>query len=87
MENPMGKLITVEQAYIAMFEYWLEVYKRTNSDEIGNVLSELSILEDGSSADPAAIKDWSRVVDKVVKGKYDINLKSYLSKNKGANSS
>jgi len=75
MENPMDKLITVEQAYIAMFEYWLEVYKRTNSDEIGNVLSELSILEDGSSADPAAIKDWSRVVDRVVKGKYDIKFK------------
>ena len=71
----MDKLITVEQAYIAMFEYWLEVYKRTNSDEIGNVLSELSILEDGSSADPAAIKDWSRVVDRVVKGKYDIKFK------------
>ncbi|MBN6149244.1 hypothetical protein JR065_02725 [Xanthomonas sp. AmX2] len=71
----MDKLITVEQAYMAMFEYWLEVYKRTNSDEIGTVLSELSILEDGSSADPAAINDWLQVIDRVVKGEHDIKFK------------
>ncbi|WP_153066720.1 hypothetical protein [Xanthomonas arboricola] len=71
----MDNMITVKQAYVSMFEYWVTVYKRTGSPEIGSALSELSLLEDGSSADPAAIEDWLEVVEKVVKGKGDATMK------------
>ncbi|USJ02324.1 hypothetical protein MUG10_09615 [Xanthomonas prunicola] len=71
----METMITVKQAYVAMFEYWAGVYKRTGSGEIGSALSELSLLEDGSSADPAAIEDWLEIVEKVVRGDGDANMK------------
>ncbi|MBB5866522.1 hypothetical protein [Xanthomonas sp. 3058] len=71
----MDELITIKQAYIAMFEYWVRVYERTGSGEIGSALSELSLLEDGSSADPAALEDWLEVVQKVVTGRGDASMK------------
>ena len=64
----MAKLtqeITVRQAYLAMFEYLRRYNERSQSDEIGGLLGGLSLLADGGSADPAALRDFLDSIDAV----------------------
>jgi hypothetical protein len=51
MENDR---LTTQEAYFAMFEFIVELYRRTNSDDLGSLLGDLSLLSDGTTADPAA---------------------------------
>jgi hypothetical protein len=60
--------LSKEQAYLAMIAFLEMVYARSGSDDIGSLLGDLSLLPDGSSADPAAIKDWNSAVSKVISG-------------------
>jgi hypothetical protein len=41
---------------------------RTKSDELGGLLGGMSILEDGSTADPAIVNDWREAVEYALKG-------------------
>lgn len=41
-------------------------YERTQSDDVGGLLSDLILLEDGTTADPAAWKDWMDCVRQVL---------------------
>ena len=50
--------LTVEEAYRSMVVFLEMHYARTNSDDIGSLLGDLILLEDGSTADPAMWKDW-----------------------------
>ena len=43
-----------------------EFYNRTQSDDVGGLLGDLILLEDGSTADPAAWYDWVECVKKVL---------------------
>jgi hypothetical protein len=62
----MSEKIDERTAYLAMFEFLRQRYKRTGEpDEIGILLGELSLLEDGGSADPAAMQDWREAVEVV----------------------
>lgn len=64
----MDEKITILQAYKAMYEFLLDLYYREGQpDNLGSFLSDLQILEDGMTADPAAWQDWILVVNKVVK--------------------
>lgn len=67
-------LISTEHAYLAMYEYLVELYERTKSDEIGALLGGMSYLNDGRTADPAAWADWIRCVKKVGAGSTDPNM-------------
>jgi hypothetical protein len=59
--------ITIFQAYKAMFEFLNDVYYREGQpDNLGSFLSDLQILKDGSTADPAAWEGWSRVIEKII---------------------
>jgi len=49
-------------AYVAMFEYLKAIYDRTQSDELGGLLGGMCLLEDGTTADPAAWADWEEAV-------------------------
>jgi hypothetical protein len=51
-------MLTQEQAYAAMFLFLAQYYHRTSSDDVGGLLSDLQIMPDGISADPAAMSDW-----------------------------
>lgn len=45
-----------------MYAFLEALYKRTESDNIGSLLGDLSLLPDGGPADPAARDDWPKVV-------------------------
>lgn len=66
--------ITKQQAYLAMYEFLENYYSLTNADEIGALLGGLSLLQDGSSADPASQSDWDHAVQKVLDGKVSAQL-------------
>lgn len=58
--------VTVREAYLAMFEYLHCYYERGKSDEIGGMLGDLSLLQDGGSADPAAMSDFLLAMETVL---------------------
>jgi hypothetical protein len=49
-----------------MFEFFRRHYERGPTDEIGGLLGSLSLLSDGSPADPAFASDWSEAVANVL---------------------
>ena len=67
--------LTPELAYLAMYEFLVDLYQRTKSDELGSLLGSMSYLSDGETADPAIWKDWMLCVNKVLVGHGDGHLK------------
>ncbi len=61
-------LMTPRQAYLAMFEFLRQYHHRglRESDEIGGLLSGLSLLADGQPADAACASDWAQAVGAVL---------------------
>jgi hypothetical protein len=57
--------LSSEQAYAAMFLFLAQHYERTQEDDVGALLSDLQIMADGGSADPAALADWQECVAQV----------------------
>ena len=55
---------TINQAYIAMYLFIEEQYQITKSDELAMMLSSMSLLQDGSTADPAMWEIWLEAVEK-----------------------
>ncbi len=60
----MNKL-TEKQAYLAMIEFLDDYYEQTQSDEIGELLGSLQLLEDGKPADPAMWEDWLKSIENI----------------------
>lgn len=58
--------LTNQQAFQAMVLFLEGFYERTKSDDVGAILSDLILLEDGNTADPAAWDDWMKCVYKVL---------------------
>jgi hypothetical protein len=57
--------LTERQAFEAMVLFLESFYERTNSDDVGGLLSDLLMSQDGTTADPAAWDDWMECVQKV----------------------
>lgn len=70
-----------KDAYVTVLSYekWAEIkafeaiilflecfYELTQSDDIGGLLSDFMMLEDGTTADPAAWEEWMESVWKVL---------------------
>ena len=66
--------LTTHEAYAAMFTYLLDLYERTQMDDLGGLLGSMSLLPDGTPADPAIWSDWLKAVQAVKEKKTDINL-------------
>ncbi|MGP0175242.1 hypothetical protein ACSVIJ_25665 [Pseudomonas sp. NCHU5208] len=66
--------ITTKQACLVMIAFLENYYSLTNADEIGALLGGLSLLPDGSSADPASKSDWDNAIQKVLSGKMNAQL-------------
>ncbi len=71
----MADFLTSKQAYEAMFVFLEAIYRRIQSDDLGALLGSMSILEDGSTADPAVWDDWQVAVRRVKEGKDDTRLR------------
>jgi hypothetical protein len=52
-------------AYRIMFRFLEDRYFRLHSDDIGALLGELALQEDGRPGDLAVIRDWEQAVDAV----------------------
>lgn len=65
----IGKILFFDEAYDAMVDYLEKYYKRGKSDDIAMLAGDLLLLEDGESADPAAIIDWKESVEKIINRK------------------
>lgn len=66
MDSLDQQLLTPRQAYLIMFEFLWQYYQRGQSNEIGGLLGDLSLLADGSSADPAQLADWEIALSRVL---------------------
>lgn len=59
--------LTEKQAFQTMVLFLEEFYQRTKSDEVGGLLSDLLMSEEGLTADPAAWEDWQKCIEKIIK--------------------
>ena len=67
--------ISEKQAYAAMYAFLSHWYEMTQSDDIGSLLGSMSLLPDGSTADPAIESDWQEALSKAKSGKVDPALR------------
>ncbi len=70
----MDTKLTTLQAFNAMRKFLEMYYERTSSQDIGSLLGDLHLLQDGSIADPAAWQDWLNAMHGVLKNQ-KANLK------------
>ncbi|MBI6871799.1 hypothetical protein [Clostridium aciditolerans] len=57
--------LSIEEAYKAMVSFLEKYYERTNSDEIGGLLSDMILIEQQSTADPAIWHDWLDCINQI----------------------
>ncbi|RKH52647.1 hypothetical protein D7Y23_05985 [Corallococcus sp. AB050B] len=74
----MKDVLTIQEAYAAMYEYLQALYSVSPSDELGGLLGSMSLLDDGTPADPAVWADWVLAVRKARQGTVDMRLKLTL---------
>jgi hypothetical protein len=70
----MEDTITIKQAYAAMYSYLQALYDTTGSDDLGGLLGSMSLLADGSPADPGVWEDWMRAVEQARNGQVNLTL-------------
>jgi hypothetical protein len=70
----MEDKITTKEAYAAMFAYLKTLYDMTGSDDLGVFLGSMSLLEDGTPADPGVWDDWMEAVQQARLGQVDLTL-------------
>ncbi|MGZ3458550.1 MAG: hypothetical protein ACXU86_08595 [Archangium sp.] len=70
----MEDKITVKEAYAAMYAYLKMLYDMTGSDDLGGFLGSMSLLEDGTPADPGVWDDWMRAVQQARHGQVELTL-------------
>ncbi|MEO1211089.1 MAG: hypothetical protein AAFX78_16305 [Cyanobacteria bacterium J06638_20] len=68
-------MLNEKDAYLAMFSFLENLYKRTKSDDLGGLLGGMSLLEDGSPADPAMWNDWLASLERLQNGEVDASLR------------
>jgi hypothetical protein len=62
------RVLTEKQAYAAMFKFLKDIYEREHPAYINQMLSDMQLLPDGGSADPAYDADWQSAVDYALAG-------------------
>jgi hypothetical protein len=66
--------LSPQQAYLAMFAFLEEEFRLCPSDEIGSLLGSMSLLPDGSPADPAVVKQWQKAIEAACSGQVSAAL-------------
>jgi len=67
-------MLTDQQAYAAMFAFLEHWYGMTKSNDVAALLGSLSLLPNGSPADPALASDWSDAVQRAVEGRVNVTM-------------
>ena len=62
MTNELSDL----KAFNAMVKFLEKFYERTSSDDVGALLSDLLLLDDKKTADPAAWPEWVECIKEVL---------------------
>lgn len=57
--------LSAEEAYFAMVDFLEKYYERTNSDDIGSLLSNMILIKKETTADPATWEDWLQAIDNI----------------------
>ncbi len=70
----MEPQMSAKEAYAAMYLFLSELYEEYGFDQLGGILGGLSLLDDGTPADPAYWQDWLRMVEKSRGQNPDIGL-------------
>ncbi len=63
-----------KEAYAAMYAYLVQVYERTQSDDLGGLLGDMSTLQDEITADPAVWYTWLQCIEQVKRGEINTEL-------------
>ena len=71
----MEDMISVKQAYLAMYSFLEELYTKYEFDQLGGLLGGMSLLPDGSPADQAMWDDWLRSIEKAKTEQVDAGLR------------
>lgn len=66
--------LSEKEAYAAMFAFLENHYRLTESDDLATLLSSMSLLPDGSTADPAIQEDWLYALEQARAGKVRVDL-------------
>ena len=61
------EMLTTREAFEAMVEFLAQFYSRTKSDDVGGLLGDIQMRDDGLTADPAAWHDWLKCVSVVTR--------------------
>ncbi len=69
----MNSDLTQKQAYFAMYLFLCELYEKAGLDQLGGILGGMSLLDDGTPADPGYWSDWLRMVENVTKQNPDVS--------------
>ena len=72
----MSEGLSVDQAYAAMFAFLEQHQKLTNSDDIGDLLSSMSLAPDGRPSDPALEDAWKTAVKFAQRNEIDLSRRS-----------
>ena len=67
--------MTEHEAYLAMFAFLESHYGRGPSDEIGALLGAMSLLPDGTPADPAMAADWGEACKAAREGRVNAAMR------------
>jgi hypothetical protein len=62
----MSELLSVQDAYRAMFAFLEAYYERTQSEDVGSLLGDLQLDTQGEPFDPAVSADWIEAVQKAL---------------------
>lgn len=57
--------LTEKEAYLAMLAFLENLYALTKSDDLAGFLGGMQLMDDGTTMDSAAWKDWEQAVQKV----------------------
>ena len=71
----MGRTLTIQEAYKAMYAYLEQYYQQTGANDIGAMLGAMSTLRDGGTADPAVWEDWLRAVQQATGASVETELR------------
>ena len=57
--------LTIEEAYKSMVNFLEKYYWRTNTDDIGGLLGDIILMDEGITADPASWHVWLESVERI----------------------